>query len=110
MTYEQGIRIASRTFAAYLLFWVISDATLIPRQVLDIVHEVKGPIVDRSVFSAFKASFYLRVYILYLFENILRMALWLMAAGWFYRCTPRIQRFFTAQEAPDESSRAGGPP
>jgi hypothetical protein len=100
MTYEQGIRIASRTFAAYLLFWVVSDATLLPRQVLDIVHEVKGPLLDLSWFSAFKASFYMRVYILYLAENMLRMAMWLMAAGWFYRCTPRIQRFFAATDSP----------
>jgi hypothetical protein len=31
---------------------------------------------------------------MYLLSNILRIALWLLAAKWFYRCDPSIQRFF----------------
>jgi hypothetical protein len=33
---------------------------------------------------------------MYLLANILRIALWLLAAGWFYRCGPRIRNFFAA--------------
>ncbi len=100
MTQEQAIRIASRTFAAYLLFWVVVDATYLPREILDIVHELQGPhAFGYSVLSAFKASYYPRLYIMYLLENILRIAIWLMAAGWFYRCGPRIRRFFNDEQS-----------
>jgi hypothetical protein len=102
VTSEQATRIASRTFAAYLLFWVITDATYLPREILDVVHELQGPgTYGYSALSAFNASHYVRVYILYLAENILRIAIWLMTAGWFYRCGPHIQRFFNDAGTPD---------
>jgi hypothetical protein len=102
MTSEQAIRIASRTIAAYLLFWAVSDASNLPREILSLVHEFQGPGgYGYSVLSAAKASYIVRLYILYLAENVLRIALWLMAAGWFYRCGPRIQRFFGSIPAPD---------
>jgi hypothetical protein len=95
VTSEQAIRIASRTFAAYLLFWVISDSISIPHQLFSVAHELQGPNgLGYSILNAFKASYFVRVYILNLAENILHIALWLMAAGWFYRCGPRVQRFF----------------
>ena len=95
VTSEQAIRIASRTIAAYLIFWAISDVTYFPREVLSLVHELQGPhALGYSALNAFKASYYPRLYIMYLAENILRIAIWFMAAGWFYRCGPRIQRFF----------------
>jgi hypothetical protein len=101
VTSEQAIRIASRTIAAYLIFWAISDATYLPREVLSLVHELQGPhAFGYSALSAFKASYFARLYILYFAENILRIALFLIAAGWFYRCGPRIQRFFDDTDAP----------
>jgi hypothetical protein len=39
-------------------------------------------------------SYYLRYYMEDMLADILRITLWLLAAGWFYRCGPRIQRFF----------------
>lgn len=98
MTYEQGIRIASRIFAAYLLFWVVADATYLPREVLSVTHELQGPGAGLSVLSAFKASYFVRLSMLYLAENILRIAVYLMAAGWFYRCGPYIQKFFGRED------------
>jgi len=98
MTYEQAIRIASRTLAAYLLLWAVSDATHLPGEILSLVHEYQGP--NGLGFSILNAPYYVRMSILYLAENILHIALWLMAAGWFYRCGPRIQRFFTSTGIP----------
>ena len=94
MTYEQGIRIASRTVAAYLLFWAVSDATYLPRETLSVVHAIHVYGAGFSALSAFSAFYSIRLYVLYLAENILRIALWLVAAGWFYRCDPRILKFF----------------
>jgi len=101
VTTEQATRIASRTIAAYLIFWAIADATYLPREILSVFHELQGPgAYGYSVLSAFKASYFVRVYILYLLENILRIALFLMAAGWFYRCGTRIQSFFMNSDGP----------
>ena len=97
MTREQFVLTASRLFAAYLLFWVVADVIELPREIMDVVHGLSlGSVMGLSMLSAAKASFAMRVYILYLAANILRIALWLLAAGWFYRCGPRIRGFFEA--------------
>jgi hypothetical protein len=101
MTYEQGIRIATRTFAAYLLVWAVADTMYLPREFMSVTHEFRG---SESVFSAFAGSYFARLYIMYLAENVLRIALLLLAAGWFYRCTPHIHRFFTATDTPQPSN------
>jgi hypothetical protein len=41
--------------------------------------------------------YFLRVYGLEASTILLRIALLLLAAGWFYRCGPRIQRFFSSE-------------
>ncbi len=97
LTREQAVLIASRLFACYLLFWAASDITALPREILTISHELRGPSsIGYSTLSAFKASYYARTFILNFLENLLRIALLLMAAGWFYRCGPKIYSFFTA--------------
>src|ERR1035437_5693249 len=97
ITREQAILTASRLFVAYLLFWVVADVIELPREIMDVVHLLnQGSIMGLSMLSAARASFTMRVYILYLAANVLRIALWLMAAGWFYRCGPRIRGFFLA--------------
>jgi hypothetical protein len=103
LTRNQAILIASRLFAAYLLFWVVADLIYIPRELLALARELLGPsALGFSTFSALKADYYARTYMLYLLENILRIALWLLAAGWFYRCGPRIQAFFAVDDQKDQ--------
>jgi hypothetical protein len=92
ITREQAILIASRLVAAYLLLWVLDDLTLLPREILSVVHDL-GP---GSAWTATGASYYLRYSILELTANCFRLGLWLMAAGWFYRCGPHIRNFFAA--------------
>lgn len=84
---ERVVLVASRLFVAYLLFWVVDDITLLPREVLSIMHYIHDPV----------SSYLLHGSILDILGNLLRMALWLMAAGWFYRCGPRIRDFFTVE-------------
>jgi hypothetical protein len=97
ITREQAVRIASRLFACYLLFWVVNDIIALPHEVLTVFHELQGPsAIGFSALSAFKASYYARTSILTLAGNILEIALWAVAAGWFYCCGPRIYHFFTA--------------
>jgi hypothetical protein len=97
ITQLQLIRIASRLFAAFLLFWVVVDIIALPREVLSLTHELHNAVFAGSPWSAFAASHYVRYYILEVISNVLCIALWLMGAGWFYRCDPRIQRFFSPE-------------
>jgi hypothetical protein len=95
ITRDQAVLIASRLFAAYLLFWAVSDLLAVPHEFLTISHELRGPSsLGYSALSAFNASYYARTFILNLLENLLHITLWLMAAGWFYRCGPKISNFF----------------
>lgn len=89
---EQVILIATRLVVVYLLFWVAFDLTLLPHELLSVAHYVNE---SKSGASVSGASYFLRGYILDLLANTLHIALWLMAAGWFYRCGPRIRNFFT---------------
>lgn len=98
-THLQIIRVASRLFAAYLLFWAADDLTILPREVLSLAHEMHNAALAGAPLSAFAASYYLRCYVVEFMSNLLRIALLLLAAGWFYRCGPRIQRFFFPETA-----------
>ena len=105
VTQLQIIRIASRLFAAYLLFWVVDDLIVIPREILTVVHEVGLGTLS----SAFTATYYSRATVLDLSANFLRIALWLIGAGWFYRCGPRIQRFFSPETIDSHRVPASNP-
>jgi len=94
---DQAILIASRVFAAFLLFWVVEDITELPRELFTVIHYLRETTqAGISLFEALRSSYLLGLYIMYLLANLLRIALWLLAAGWFYRCDPRIRNFFTA--------------
>jgi hypothetical protein len=88
--------LASRVFSAFLLFWVVEDITELPRELFSVMHYLRESTqAGVGVYEALHSSYTLNVYMMYLLSNILRMALWLLAAGWFYRCEGRIRRFFT---------------
>jgi hypothetical protein len=101
LTREQAILIAGRLFVAYLLFWVITDITYLPHEILSVAHYMKatGSVLGTNA-SMPVTSYTLRFYTLQFFENLLHIALWLMIAGWFYRCGPRIRRFFATENPP----------
>jgi hypothetical protein len=118
---DQAILLVSRVFAAFLLFWVVEDTIELPRQLFAVMHYFhEAGRVESTPFQAMRYSYYLGDYIMYLLANILRMALWLLAAGWFYRCGPRIRNFFAAassmslpmhfQDPPAKSDQDTSPP
>jgi hypothetical protein len=99
LTRDQAVLIASRLFACYLLLWALSDLIDLPREVLSLAHEMLGPEgFGFTLRSALHVSYYVRMSILYLAAHTLRIALWLVAFGWFYRCGPRIRNFFAAED------------
>jgi hypothetical protein len=104
-TREQIVRIASRLFAAYLLFWVATDLIQLPREIMTVIHYQKETF---AMGGSIKSSYALRVEMLYLLDNTLQIALWLLGAGWFYRCGPKIHAFFNPRyrgQASSESRR-----
>ena len=95
VTREQAILVASRVIAAYLLFWVFDDLTLLPHVLLPVAHYMHetGSVLGANTRLP-ETTYFLRYYALDVLGNILRIAVLLMAARWFYRCGPRIRKFF----------------
>jgi hypothetical protein len=92
---DQVILLTSRVFAAFLLFWVVDDIIAIPQELFSVMHYFhESTQAGVGLFEALRYSYLLALYTIYLLANILRIALWLLAAGWFYRCGPRIRSFF----------------
>jgi hypothetical protein len=96
---DQAILLVSRVFAAFLLFWAVTDIIELPHELLSVVHYLREVMqAGMGVAQAFRSSYLLSYYMMYLLANILRIALWLLAAGWFYRCGPRIRSFFAGAQ------------
>jgi hypothetical protein len=101
LTTRHATLIASRIVVAYLLFWVVVDLIELPREIHSVVNYAReGTAVGFSLLGAFHQSYLLRTNVLYLVANVLRITLWLMIAGWFYRCGPRIQNFLLPTSEP----------
>lgn len=95
--FDRAAVLASRLFSAFLLFWVVEDITELPRELFSVIHYLRESAqAGLGIFETLHSSYTLSVYMMYLLANILRIALWLLAAGWFYRCEGRVRRFFTA--------------
>ncbi len=107
MTYEQGIRIATRAIAVYLFAWAVSDAIDLPHIVIHLRHYLQ-------LFNLFRSdglgpqepsvTYFLRVYAASLASTILRISLWLLAARWFYQCGPQVQRYFGLSDSIGEQT------
>jgi hypothetical protein len=96
--HDQFVLLASRVFAAFLLFWVVDDIIELPRELFSVMHYLRESTqAGIGVFEVLRFSYLASLYMMYLLANILRIALWLFAAGWFYRCGPRIRRFFAPE-------------
>ena len=94
---DEAVLLASRLFAAFLLFWVVEDITELPRELFSFIHYLhESTRSGLTVVQALRSIYLVSDYMMYLLGNILRIAMWLLAAGWFYRCGPRIRTFFAA--------------
>ena len=92
-----------------------------PHELFTVVHYFRlANWADSSPLQTVRSSYLVSDYMVYLLANILRIALWLLAAGWFYRCGPRIRNFFAAaptmtlamhfQNPPAKSDQDASPP
>lgn len=96
MTKREGILLASRALAFYLLCWALSDITYLPQYLLSYRHH-SSVLIATDYWSTYHA--------LAFWFHIVRIVALLAAASWLYRCGERVQRFFLPVEqagnAPD---------
>jgi hypothetical protein len=105
MTFQQGVHIACRALSVFFLFWVVTALTALPRESMVVwhySHELSLARANPGARADDLAVYLLREYGLTLAETVLKIALWSMAAGYFYRCSPRILRFFAESQSESE--------
>jgi hypothetical protein len=89
MTYKDGVRIASRLLAIYFLADVVSVAIFLPQGIMNF-----SSAVQMLHSSPMLPNRYLQQSLVMLAMSVGRIALFLLAAIWFYKCGPLIQKFF----------------
>jgi hypothetical protein len=87
MTYDQGVRLASRALSIYMLICALSDFISLPREIGSTLRALHGG-----------SSNYLFAEVGFLLGNVLRILVWLLLAMLFYRCGPRVREFFGPPE------------
>ncbi|HXE07125.1 MAG TPA: hypothetical protein VN612_04460 [Acidobacteriaceae bacterium] len=90
--YLQLIRIISRAIAVFFLYWAFVSLVAIPRDLLALAHY--GLPGQAAVASQ---TYWTMTYTTDLLGGLIRIVVLCIAAGWFYRCGPRIQRFFSPE-------------
>ena len=101
MTYQQGLRLVTRSITVYLILCAIGDLLEMPREVMA-VRAVLGRIhASTSVYGSLPNAARLddlHSEMGFLFANVVRMIVWVTLALWFYRCGPKLQRFFGIED------------
>jgi hypothetical protein len=111
MTYEQGVRIASRVLACYLFFVAISAVLELPREITTFANAVGVVNSPRSTEAAHRVDVLnLNTHIGNLAGTILRFCIWGSVGLAFYRCGPAIQRYFGKASPSPQASRTENSP
>jgi hypothetical protein len=101
MTQKQAVHIACRYIVVFLLIAAVTEAIALPRAIVSLRYELQKSSILRSGMSPeplLSVAYFLKDSILSLTSLVLRIALNLAGALWFYHGTPRLQRFFGLQE------------
>ncbi len=85
MTRKEGIFLASRAFALYLLCWGLSHLMYVPPGLLSLRHH-SSVLVTRDYWWTY--------YSLALSFHAVRIMVLFATAGWLYRCGNRVEAFF----------------
>jgi hypothetical protein len=99
MSIEQGYRLVTRTFVAFFLFWIFADALALPHEFLGLMHHIHLLFFARQMGKYIDdESYWLRYYIISCSETGLQIVIYFWLAGWFYRGSPALRRFFIAAQ------------
>lgn len=97
---KDAVLLLTRLISFYLIFCAITDALALPLELNSFLHylhehiELPASVLAGESHAGSTASYWMRYYFLEFMQNVLRAVIWLLIAGWFYRCGPRIQKFF----------------
>ena len=85
---KEATILVSRLISIYLFFWMLSGLTYLPGRLFSFVHYAH----ERSVLASH--NYFYSLDAISVAFHLLRIALWLSASIWFYRCGPAIQGLF----------------
>lgn len=85
MLRKELILIASRTFAMLMAVWTLTDVTYLPERIFAYSHHLalRSVLVTEDYLTSY--------YLLILAFTVVRIAGLAIAAGWFWRCGPRVE-------------------
>jgi|SRR5579884_775529 len=115
---KDAVLLISRALALYLLFWAVTDLLLLPGELNSIIHHLRdlrepvtgGNTLGSETYFHHVHDYQLRFYLFSMFATVARIAAWILAAGWFYRCGPRVQHFFLSSPEQEEPISRSTPP
>jgi hypothetical protein len=84
--------VASRAFAMYLIIWALSDLSYVSIDVFAAKH-----------YSALPGEYLYKYHRMILYHRLAMIVALFLAAAWFYKCGPVVERFFSSS---DESQGA----
>lgn len=93
MTRTEGLLLASRAFALYLLAWGLSEVTYVPERIHSLTHHSSVLISN---------DYWWRHELVSLSFLVVRIVGLFATAGWLYRCGPRVENYFF----PEKTSEA----
>lgn len=107
---KDAVLLLTRAISLYLIFWALTDVLALPVELNSFLHhlnernQLPASVLVGESHARRVESYWMRYYLLELSTNVLRIVLWLLAAGWFYRFGPRIQKFFGVFTNQEEQS------
>jgi hypothetical protein len=104
MTSSQAVRLASRLFALYLLFCMLTELIGLPQRSITVHHEwtqwsLAGNGMSGRTLESLRYFYTLAIG--QFMGDVLRVVIYSLLAVWFYQCGPRIQRFFAIEDTVD---------
>ena len=87
---EANVVLVARGVALYLLCWMCTELTYMPTRILGVYHHLHY--TQEHVATA--QTYFQDVYVLNFGFGGIRIILLFLAAGWLYRCGPRVKAYF----------------
>jgi hypothetical protein len=89
VTKKDLVVVASRAFAMYLIIWALTDLSYVSIDVF-----------ATKYYSALPGEYLYKYHRMLLYHRLAMIIVLFLAATWFYKCGPVIERFFSS---PDET-------
>jgi hypothetical protein len=95
VTVRQAVTMAARVLSVFFLFWAIFNLTELPTYIVAFVHYGREsvPSAAESVYH-----YWISRYAGYIAVALIRSAVELWLARWFYRCRPAVERLLLGEE------------